>query len=268
MGYSGLIGFIFRNKHRKAAYNHFNSEPESLGHEITRFIIGLSPEQCREMADLVEKITWIDREKSQDWVSDEIKERYLAFDGSWKYGFPHDGPEDWFSEAYFEGHSKEQMRKTIQRKETHVALVLDKLRKDCLEHFEMYGYSGYHQSWNDVLHRAQGARSLKLIQQGKLSHLLEESEFACHHGKKSADQVFTVSHIYGSNWAYFIDFHHEKMEVWAEDVLVREVTFDMLRGNPDYMLVYDWFKMRETDWYKKPDTDWYYKDEDSDEDVF
>ncbi|ODN77375.1 hypothetical protein L202_04563 [Cryptococcus amylolentus CBS 6039] len=263
MGYSGIIGFILRNKHRKAAYNHFESEPDRQGHWIAQFIIGLSPEQCLEMADL-----WIEEENHRDLVSDEIKERYLAFDGKWKYEFPHVGPQLWLYKDHLGGRYKEKIGKIIQCEEAQAAEELEERRKTYLKHFEEYGYSRYRKTWHDVLCRAQGAESLRLIQQGKLSHLLEKSEFACHHGKKSADQVFTVSHIYDANWAYFIDFHHQKMEVWAEDVLVREVTFDMLRGNPDYMLDFDWFKMRDTDWYKRPDTHWYYKDEDSDEDVF
>ncbi|ODN76465.1 hypothetical protein L198_08060 [Cryptococcus wingfieldii CBS 7118] len=212
------------------------------------------------MADLVEKITWIEGENRKDCVSDEIKERYLAFDGSWKYEFPHVGPQFWLY--------KDHLGKIIQREEAEAARELDKRREVYLKDFEEYGYSRYRKTWHDVLCRAQGVESLRLIQQGKLSHLLEESEFACHHGKKSADQVFTVFHIFDANWAYFIDFHHEKMEVWSEGMLVREVTFDMLRGNPDCMRDFNWFKMRDTDWYEMPDTHWYHKDDDRDEDVF
>ncbi|TYJ52130.1 hypothetical protein B9479_007284 [Cryptococcus floricola] len=73
-------------------------------------------------------------------------------------------------------------------------------------------------TWYDVMNGAKWrSRALQLIQQGKLNHLI--------------GSTYDVD----GEWAYFIDFDRSKMEVWASGRLKREVTFEMLRDNPNYM---------------------------------
>ncbi|TYJ53879.1 hypothetical protein B9479_005501 [Cryptococcus floricola] len=226
MGTRGLIGYILRNKQRKAMYNHWDSYPEGQGHDIARFIAGLSPEQVKEMAERVEKIEasiWIEDEDAI--IPEDIKKRYLAVDGGiWKYDFPYGGPEHWFHPRDLEGLSEEAKRRKIEKKKELAAELLAMKASGGVDEgpFEMRGSMN---TWSNVLVGGQGARALPFIQEGKLNHLIDSISFLM-------DGVFC-------EWAYFIDFHHEKLEVWG-GVLLREISFDTLRADPEHMLKGGW----------------------------
>ncbi|ODN90787.1 hypothetical protein L198_06104 [Cryptococcus wingfieldii CBS 7118] len=102
MGTRGLIGYILRNNKHRAMYNHLGSDPPCLGHQIAQFIIGLSPEQCAEMAELIDKIEAIDCSSSLISSLTEIA-RYMAVDGIWPHRLPYGGPQHWFQNSDFEG---------------------------------------------------------------------------------------------------------------------------------------------------------------------
>ncbi|TYJ53385.1 hypothetical protein B9479_005985 [Cryptococcus floricola] len=221
MGTRGLIGYILRNKQRKAMYNHWDSYPEGQGHDIARFISRLSPEQIKEMAE-----RWIEDEDAI--IPEDIKERYCAVDGGiWKYEFPHGGPEHWFDPRDFKGLSEEAKKMKIEKKKQQAAesLALKAIWGDEKGPFGMGRSMGSMNTWSDVLVGAQGARALPFIQEGKLNHLIDSISFLM-------DGIFC-------EWAYFIDFHHEKLEVWG-GVLLREISFDTLRADPKIMLKGGW----------------------------
>ncbi|ODN74178.1 hypothetical protein L202_07629 [Cryptococcus amylolentus CBS 6039] len=222
MGTRGLIGYILRNKQRKAMYNQFDSYPEGQGHDIAQFISRLSPEQSKEMADKVEKIEWIEDETAI--IPEDIKERYLAVDGGiWRYQFPYGGPEHWFNERHFKGLSEAAKREKIEREKEQAAKLLA-MKASCGHDDGPFAYEPM-DTWSDVLVGAQGARALPFIQEGKLSHLIDSITF------------MTDGSL--CEWEYFIDFHNEKLEVWAGELL-REISFDTLRADPEYMLKGGW----------------------------
>ncbi|ODN76344.1 hypothetical protein L198_08120 [Cryptococcus wingfieldii CBS 7118] len=220
MGTRGLIGYILRNKQRKAMYNHWDSYPEGQGHDIAQFISRLSPEQSKEMAERVEKI----EANENAIIPEDIKKRYLAYDGIWKYDFPYGGPEHWFHPRQHEGLSEDAKRKKIEERKKQAAksLAMRASLGDDDGPFAMYGSMD---TWSDVLVGAQGARALPFIQEGKLNHLIDSISFM-------GESIFC-------EWEYFIDFHNEKLEVWAGKLL-REVSFDTLRADPNYMLKGGW----------------------------
>ncbi|TYJ53878.1 hypothetical protein B9479_005500 [Cryptococcus floricola] len=217
MGTRGLIGYILRNKQRKAMYNHWDSYPEGQGHDIAHFISRLSPEQVKEMAE-----RWIEDEEAI--IPEDIKKRYLAVDGGiWKYTFPYGGPEHWFHPRQLEGLSEEAKRGKIEKKKEKAAaeLAMEGRGDDGVP----FGIRGSIATWSDVLVGAQGARALPFIQNGKLNHLIDSTSFIM-------DGLFC-------EWAYFIDFHHEKLELWGGELL-REISFDTLRADPEHMLNGGW----------------------------
>ncbi|ODN83721.1 hypothetical protein L202_01815 [Cryptococcus amylolentus CBS 6039] len=217
----GLIGYILRNKQRKAMYNRFDSYPKCQGYGIALFISRLSHEQAKEMADLVENIEWI--ENVTEDVPKDIQKRYLAFDGIWRHQHPYGGPEHWCHEWDLSGkenseHIEEQIEEAkkmlegLPSKEGY-EVVRDNMRR------KSYIYEDVN-LWYGLLVEAQlGYRALRFIQEGKLKHLID----------------FMGDTELQSEWEYYIDFGHEKMEVWGPRGLVREVTFDTLREDPEYM---------------------------------
>ncbi|ODN80054.1 hypothetical protein L198_07864 [Cryptococcus wingfieldii CBS 7118] len=101
----------------------------------------------------------------------------------------------------------------------------ERLRGNCEVSPLKHHFYGPPTSGDSVLYGAQWARALLLIQQGRLHHLL--------------DCAGLITEDY-YQWVYFIDFHREKMEVWRNTrrgiCLEREVTFETLREDPEYMI--------------------------------
>ncbi|ODN84755.1 hypothetical protein L202_00632 [Cryptococcus amylolentus CBS 6039] len=220
MGTRGLIGYILRNKQRKAAYNHWDSYPQGQGHWIAQFIAGLSPEQCEEMANRIRRLRqatqWVESEDEGAPVPEDVKKRYLADGGIWQHNFPHGGPQNWFDEFDFKGLSEDEKQSLIEKKKRKAAeLLMNDDFDDPLEDLD----------WDAVLKGVQGAKALQLIQQGRLSHLVDYTGFL---------QGFDCE------WAYFIDFNNQKMEIWAGDYFIGEVTFSTLRDDKNYMKKRNW----------------------------
>ncbi|ODN93561.1 hypothetical protein L198_05427 [Cryptococcus wingfieldii CBS 7118] len=180
MGTRGLIGYILRNRQRKAMYNHFDSYPEGQGHDIAQFISRLSPEQSKEMADKVEKIEWIEDESAI--IPEDIKKRYLAVDGGiWKYDFPYGGPEHWFEdERTFEGLSEAAKMDLIEEWKAYAAELLRLEAKYDTGLNGPFTFHGSMDAWSGVMTEAEGARALPFILhvQGRLNCLIDCSAFA------------------------------------------------------------------------------------------
>ncbi|ODO11195.1 hypothetical protein I350_01799 [Cryptococcus amylolentus CBS 6273] len=220
MGTEGLIGYILRNKQRKAMYNQWDSYPRGQGYAIALFISRLSHEQAKEMADL-----WIE-DMTVD-IPKDIQKRYLAFDGIWKHKHPYGGPEHWHDEWAWNPKLSEKEKSQIIEEEIEEArkMLEDLPSKEGCEVLRDNMRDDYYveniDNWFGVLAGADlGHRALRFIQEGKLKHLIDMTgytEMEC-------------------DWSYYIDFDHEKMEVWlGSSRLVREVTFDTLREDPEYM---------------------------------
>jgi hypothetical protein len=54
MGTCGLLGFIIKGK-TNGSYNHFDSYPTGLGLDIIEFILSLSNDDIKKMAEQLEK---------------------------------------------------------------------------------------------------------------------------------------------------------------------------------------------------------------------
>ncbi|ODN83717.1 hypothetical protein L202_01811 [Cryptococcus amylolentus CBS 6039] len=221
MGIKGILGYILGNYERRGMYNNNSSYPEWLGDNVVRFILALSPEQCKEMADLIDKIEWVDDEN--DVMDDDTQEYYEACEGIWQDSFPYGGPENWFKEKDLEGIS-EQEKDDIIKERTKKAEEL--LGKDSIERCKYDSITALWRDenghfcaiWGEFLRGASGASGLPMIQQGKLVHLIDSI---------ASDGL--------NDWAYFIDFHHEKMEIWRSGDFLKELSFAFFRENPDYM---------------------------------
>ncbi|KAJ3507441.1 hypothetical protein NLJ89_g6303 [Agrocybe chaxingu] len=73
MGTRGLLGFII-GAQRHADYNHYDSYPDALGHDIVAFLLSLKgPEDYEKMAGLVRNITWVDEASTP---SPELQRKY------------------------------------------------------------------------------------------------------------------------------------------------------------------------------------------------
>ena len=57
MGTHGLLAFVV-NGRTKGVYNHYDSYPTGLGHEIIKFILSISAEQKQQMSQQVKKLEW------------------------------------------------------------------------------------------------------------------------------------------------------------------------------------------------------------------
>ncbi|ODO11513.1 hypothetical protein I350_00293 [Cryptococcus amylolentus CBS 6273] len=192
MGTRGLIGYILRNKQRKAAYNHWDSYPQGQGHWIAQFIAGQPPS------------SWVESEDEGAPVPEDVKKRYLADGGIWQHKFPHGGPQNWFDEFDFKGLSEDEKQSLIEKKKRKAAeLLMNDDFDDSLEDLD----------WDAVL------------KGGRLSHLVDYTGFL---------QGFDCE------WAYFIDFNNQKMDIWAGDYFIGEVTFSTLRDDKNYMKKRNW----------------------------
>ncbi|KAF8901878.1 hypothetical protein CPB84DRAFT_1824505 [Gymnopilus junonius] len=91
MGTRGLLGFIIAAQ-RYGSYNHWDSYPSGLGADIVKFILGLGPENCDEMAKLVAEITWVN-EAEKPTV--EIQDKYSKA-GFSNVGIGEQSLSDWY----------------------------------------------------------------------------------------------------------------------------------------------------------------------------
>ncbi|ODN83724.1 hypothetical protein, variant [Cryptococcus amylolentus CBS 6039] len=148
----------------------------------------------------------------------------MAFDGIWKHYFPYGGPEHWFEEFGLDPDLSEKERKDMIDQYTRQA---ERALEGSvpIEGFQVpnpYPFMGRRETlhtWYHILVGAElGSRALRFVRQGKLNHLID-----------------CTDNLVECDWSYYIDFDHEKMEVWQFGSFEEEVAFDQLRKDPEYM---------------------------------
>ncbi|WVQ78083.1 hypothetical protein IAT38_000164 [Cryptococcus sp. DSM 104549] len=98
---------------------------------------------------------------------------------------------------------------------------------DCELRYREYGLSDTSDvswpwtRWNSVLWETQGARTLPAVKSIKLKHLLDQAGFVY-------DGLYC-------EWAYFIDFWNEKLEIWSGGAVWTTLRFQRLRDDPTLM---------------------------------
>ncbi|ODN80050.1 hypothetical protein L198_07860 [Cryptococcus wingfieldii CBS 7118] len=128
------------------------------------------------------------------------------------------------------------------------------LGKDSIERCELRHVTGLERGedghiypgWGYFLSRARGASVLPMIQQGKLIHLIDYfgggayslvdwAYFVDFHHENMEVWAAFIQWADKCEWAYFLDFDHEKMEIWGYGPLVREAGFELLREDPKHI---------------------------------
>ncbi|KAL3419962.1 hypothetical protein PVAG01_08461 [Phlyctema vagabunda] len=97
----------------------------------------------------------------------------------------------------------------LQKYYLEVGLAYSYATPDCLE------------TWGTMLYKMQNGSALSAIQSGALKHLTSRAGY--------------LQDALHCEWAYFIDFKNQMVDIWSFSEHVELVSFDTLKGDQDYM---------------------------------